>query len=277
MKTILVPIDFSATSHNSAHYAAGMANWLHAEKLVLFNAYSIPMATELSWAALQAEELKQMSEDGLKRFKAEILPLCDASLVVECRSEFGFLTESIETVATEMGADLIVMGITGGGKLEEALIGSNTLHMVHHTHLPVIIVPPEAEWKPVTTIGWACDYQDIMKTTPVEVIKKLIALFGAKLVVVHNNPDPRAFDAEALAGNMQVYSLFLDLEPSFVAVSNHHFSEAMNDFTEKNHVDLLLAVPKKLSCIVSLFHRSNTKMLAFHSHVPLICVQGLKG
>lgn len=276
MKTILIPVDFSDTARNSAHYAVGLAKWLGIEKLILFNAYNMPLATEMSWAVLQTEELKEISEHGLEEFRKNVVAEVGEAISVECRSEFGFVTDQLEALALEIKPDLIVMGITGGGKLEEALIGSNTTHVVYHTHIPVLIVPPEAKWQPINTIGWACDYKDVLKTTPADAIKKVIDLFKAKLVVVHNDPEANTFDPETLEGNQQVDGMFKDLAPEFVRVSNDHFAEAMNEFTEEYKIDLLLAVPKKLSWLESLFHKSHTKMLAFHSHVPLLCVQGLQ-
>jgi nucleotide-binding universal stress UspA family protein len=275
MKTILIPVDFSDTARNSAQYAAGLAKWLGFEKLVLFNAYNMPLATEMSWAVMQVDELKEISEHGLEEFSKTLSAELGDDILIECRSEFGFLTDQLESLALELQPNLIVMGITGGGKLEEALIGSNTVHVVYHTKIPVLIVPPEASWQPVKNIGWACDYKDVMKTTPVETIKKVISLFSANLVVAHNDSDPHSFNPDTLVGNVQISGMFKELDPTFVRVSNDHFAEAMNEFTEEYKIDLLLAVPKKLSWLDSLFHRSHTKMLAFHSHVPLLCVQGL--
>lgn len=277
MNAILVPVDFSETARNGALYAAGLARHIGASKLVLFNAYSLPLATEMSWAVLQADELKEISEAGLKEFRESLLPEVGPGITIECRSSMGFLADQLEDLSLEIQPGLIVMGITGGGKLEEVLIGSNTIHVVRHTHIPVLIVPPGAKWKPIVNIGWACDYKEVLKTTPADTIKSLVWLFAAKLVVVHNNPDPHAFDPEALVGNVQVNGMFKELNPVFVRVSGDHFAEAMNEFTEEYKIDLLLAVPKKLSWFDSIFHRSHTKMLAFHSHVPLLAIQGLEG
>ncbi len=276
MKTILIPVDFSATAKNSALYAAGLAKSVRASKIVLFNAYSVPLATEMSWAVLQTEELKNASEEGLEEFAAMLRPVCGDDIVIEQRPEFGFLAESIDAVCNEVKADLIIMGITGGGKLEEVLIGSNTTHVINHTSVPVLIVPPDAKWKPVEKIGWACDYKEVLKTTPAQAIMKMINIFGAKLAIVHNNQDPKAFDPELFHNNVLVSELFHSLEPEFVMVSNDHLSDAINEFTDKYKVDMLLAIPKKQSWLDSIFHRSHTKQLAFHSHVPLLCIQGLK-
>lgn len=276
MKTILVPVDFSATAKNSSVYAVYLAQELGASKLVLYNAYSMPLATEMSWAVLQTEELQKASEEGLARFREELLPLAGDSLAIELVSDFGFLMDRIDEVAHQVQADLIVMGITGGGKLEEVLIGSNTIHVVQHTDVPVLIVPPDAQWRDVQVVGWVCDYKDVLKTTPSLLITKMVTELKAKLVVMHNNPDPFAFDPELFHNNVMVAELFKKLQPEFEFATEEDFLEATQAFVEKHRVDMLLVIPKPTSWIQSLFKRSHTKMLAFHSHVPVLCLRPLR-
>lgn len=275
MKNILVPIDFSVTAKNSANYAACLGKEIGAEKLILYNAYSMPLATEMSWAVLQTEELQIASEEGLKNFKAELEVSCPGGIPIETISDFGFLAERIDTIAHEANADLIVMGITGGGKLEEVLMGSNTTHVVNHTTVPVLIVPADAQWKDIKVIGWACDYKEVLKTTPAISIGNFVTALDAKLVVMHNNPDPQAFDPELFHNNVLVAEMFKKLKPEFDMVSYEHFLDATHNFVERHHIDMLLVIPKKASWFESLFKRSHTKMLAFHSHIPLLCMRAL--
>jgi nucleotide-binding universal stress UspA family protein len=276
MKNILVPVDFSTTAKNSAIYAANLAKEIGATRLVLYNAYSMPLATEMSWAVLQTEELQKASEEGLRDYKAELEAVCGSGIQVDTISDFGFLAERIDTVAHESGADLIVMGITGGGKLEEVLMGSNTTHVVNHTSVPVLIVPADAKWKDVEVVGWACDYKEVQQTTPAVAISNMIIALKAKLVVMHNNPDPKAFDPGLFHNNVMVAEIFKKIKPEFDMVSEDNFLEATQQFVEKHHVDMLLVIPKRASWFESLFKRSHTRMLAFHSHVPLLCMRALK-
>jgi nucleotide-binding universal stress UspA family protein len=275
MNTILVPVDFSPTARNSAAYAAGLARELGAKKLILYNAYSMPLATEMSWAVLQTEELQRASEEGLAAYQKELQLECGADLEVSTISDFGFLAERIDTVAHEASADLIVMGITGGGKLEEVLMGSNTTHVVNHTTVPVLIVPSDAKWKDVEVVGWACDYKDVQKTTPAMLMGDIINALHAKLVVLHNNPDPKAFDPELFHNNVMVAEMFKRVKPVFDMVSYENFLDATHDFVERHKVDMLMVIPKKASWFESLFKRSHTKMLAFHSHIPLLCLRAI--
>jgi nucleotide-binding universal stress UspA family protein len=273
ISTILVPTDFSATAHNSGRYAAEMARHLGARRIVLYNAYSIPLATEMSWAILQTEELQRASADNLAAFKQQMEQWAGADISIDTISDFGFLQERIGDIVAETGAQLIVMGITGGGKMKEVLIGSNTTHIIQHVAVPVLIVPPDASYKPIEKIGWACDYKDVAHTTPAEDIKQLLLQLKAKLVVVHNDEDPKAFDPERIHNNVLVAELFKRFEPRFVYKAGEDFTQAIDEFIAEEHIDMMLVVPKQHGWLERLFHRSHTTRLAFHSHVPLLCVR----
>ncbi len=273
INTILVPTDFSATAHNSGRYAAELARHLGARRIVLYNAYSMPLATEMSWAILQTEELQKASADNLAAFKQQMEQWAGADISIDAISDFGFLQERIGDIVAETGAQLIVMGITGGGKLEEVLIGSNTTHIIQHVQVPVLIVPPDASWQPVQNIGWACDYKDVAHTTPAEDIKQLLLQLKAKLVVVHNDEDPKAFDPERIHNNVLVAELFQRIEPRFVLKAGEDFTQAIDEFIAEEHIDMMLVVPKRHGWLERLFNRSHTTRLAFHSHVPLLCMR----
>jgi nucleotide-binding universal stress UspA family protein len=275
MKTILVPTDFSPTAKNSGIYAARLAKYIGAKKIVLYNAYSMPLATEMSWAILQTEELQKVSEANLDDFKGMMASFAGPEIELTTFSDFGFFQERVEEVVKEHNIDLIVMGITGGGKLEEVLIGSNTTHIVNHVDVPVLIVPPNASFKEPHRVGWACDYKEVIQTTPAEAIKQALRQLQAKLVVVHNDPNPKAFDPDLFHNNIMVGELFEHMAPEFVRVSHEKFSEAIDEFVKTQNIDMLLVVPKKYNWLDSLFHRSHTKTLAFHSHVPLLCFRSI--
>ncbi len=271
MKNIIVPTDFSQTAKNCARYAIEFAKFVQADRLILFNAYSMPLATEMSWAIIQTEELQKMSEDSLEAEKVELQALAPG-LRIDVVSEFGFLQDTIQDVVEEHKVDLIIMGISGGGKLEEVLIGSNTTHMVHEVDIPVIIVPPQAKWQPVEKIGWANDFKKAMQTSPVEKIRKFVHLLHAQLIVVYNDKG-KDFSPEVLHGNVQVQEIFKELNPQYIFTREDDFKDAMDAFVEENHIDMLILIPRKQSWLSSVFSRSHTKSLAFHTHVPMFCVK----
>ena len=68
-------------------------------------------------------------------------PLREAGVRFEARSVFGDPAGMLMETATELGADLLVVGRRGRGGILEALVGSVPRKLSHQAELPLVIVP----------------------------------------------------------------------------------------------------------------------------------------
>jgi nucleotide-binding universal stress UspA family protein len=68
-------------------------------------------------------------------------PLRDAGVRYDARSIFGDPARTLMQAATEVGADLLVVGRRGRGGFLEALMGSVPRKLAHSAGLPLVIVP----------------------------------------------------------------------------------------------------------------------------------------
>lgn len=277
MKTILVPTDFSATSKNAALYAIGLAKQVGATKVVLYNAYEaiVPSIsidpTVPSIMPVDIESYKSISETGLTTFAEEISHVCDSTITIEQLCNLNTLVNGISEAITTTGADLVVMGITGGNALEENLIGSNTVDVAKAITVPMIIVPQNAAFKTIEEITLAVDLKKVATSTPVSALTKVLDTIKAKFFVLHIN-DGEDDDSDKEAQVKTLNSLLKGYDPQYFFVNNISFIDGINDFVDSKHVDLLVTIPKKHGWLETLFKRSHTKLLAFHSHVPLMVV-----
>lgn len=275
MNTILIPTDYSETSKNSAHYAIGLTKQLGVKKVILYNAYQQPITTDPAINAVEfynLEDFRKISEEGMQRFLADLKQTA-SDVEFETVTEFNILSNGIEDLCrNNPSIDLIVMGITGGGKMEEVLIGSNTIHVAKHITIPMIIVPADATFKPVKNIVLACDFKHVVETTPVAPIKQILDATHAKLMVLnvdHNNKD---LSSDTPFESLMLDTLFEGYDLQYYFVDNADFAEGINQFAEENNVDLIVTIPKKHGWFEGLFRRSHTKMLAFHTHIPLMVI-----
>ncbi|MBC7722565.1 MAG: universal stress protein [Pedobacter sp.] len=276
MQTILVPTDFSATAKNAAIYAIELAKQIGATKVVIFNAYEAVMPTMTidptvpSIMPIDIETYKNISETGLERLSTDLQAACNNQVILETLSDLNSLVSGISEAADKTGANLIVMGITGGNALEESLIGSNTVDVAKAITVPMIIVPPNAVFKTIEEITLAVDLKKVAATTPTQPIKNLLDVIKAKLFVLHVNDGEDEADKDdqmtVLNGLLEGYN------PEYFFVNNISFIDGINDFVDNKNVDLIITIPKKHSWFETLFKRSHTKLLAFHSHVPLMVV-----
>jgi nucleotide-binding universal stress UspA family protein len=273
MKVILVPTDFSDVAKNAAQYAIDLARQVRAEKIVLYNAYQAPVITEPTMPVVQLidmDTLKGITEEGLETFKAWMQPLTPPEITLETLSEFAVLSNNIDDVCERTQADLVVMGITGGSKIEEVLIGSTAISVVNHSKVPVIVIPPDARYTPVQKVALACDFKKIEQTTPLQAIRAILKDTGATFMVVH--VDHHQVSDTALYEREKLQALLSDLSPEFHQIQHDDFVEGINEFVDTHNIDLLITIPKKHGLFEGLFKRSHTKRLAFHSHVPLMCI-----
>ncbi|MBY0481124.1 MAG: universal stress protein [Chitinophagaceae bacterium] len=272
MKTILVPTDFSSTARNAAKYALALANQIAADRIVLYNAYQAPVSVDPMVPTVQLLDMdlmKKSSEEGLAEFKAELAKEPFGNIEMDTFSEYNVLTGGINELCKAVGADFIVMGITGGGAVTETLIGSNAVSVSQHSIIPVVIVPPDANFVPIKNVVLACDFKQVLETTPIKLLTQLLENTGAKLHVLHvNSSSEKAIDVSF--ENMVLDGLLKGLHPEYHFVENESFTVGINQFADDNKMDLIITMPKKHGFFDSIFKKSHTKRLAFHSHLPLM-------
>jgi len=277
MKTFLLPTDFSDTAKNAALYALQLAEQIGVTKLVLYHSYEIPVTIDPMTPGIQmldVDVLKKNGEEGLAMFRSQLLPFAK-NIAVEGFNEYGDLADGLDTVCKKVEADMIVMGITGGGALEEKLIGSNAVSVAKHTSVPVIIVPAGVKFTRIQQVMLTSDFDKEDRKVPVASARKIIQETQSKLLVFHIDEEPEEYEEESPEATAEGYALnalLYDLSPQFHFSKNTRFAEAVNDFVSEYQVDLVITIAKKQGFFGSLFTESHTKQLAFHSKVPVMVI-----
>src|SRR6185436_4289615 len=167
MKTVIIPVDFSETALNAARYAAEMLSGKPDASIILFNLY-------------QHDDEFETAGHYLDSLKNELLGKGDKE--IDCIREKGNdLVDSLERLAYQKAATLIVMGITGKSPLRQALIGSNTLKITMRDVCPVLIVPAQAKFNGINNVALASDFKDVEDITPVTYLKSVLDFFKPNL------------------------------------------------------------------------------------------------
>jgi nucleotide-binding universal stress UspA family protein len=135
-RSILCPVDLSATSRAALRAAREMADSFDATLSVLF--VDDPL---LSRAALRfdEDELARKTRAELTRFVQRAIgerPKCGIEIVT------GKPAEEILKAARRLDADLIVMGTQGNRGPKRLFFGSTADAVLRRSTLPVLVVPP---------------------------------------------------------------------------------------------------------------------------------------
>lgn len=277
MQIVLVPVDFSETATNAAKYAIELGKQIQAKKVILYHSYELPVMSDGGLAVpllVGVEDVKKTSTEALEKLLATLKE--DVEYVpfeIELYNSYGGVVKGITDAVKEKNASLIVMGITGGNALEQTLIGSNTIDVSKETTTPLIIVPAKATYKPIRNTVLACSLNNIYDNMPIDAITNFVNDTKSNFQVLHvetkeNMADYSGTNFESMALN----TLFAEHLPKYHFVHNSSFIEGVNEYTEKNLIDIVIVVPQKHGLFESIFTKSHTKQLAFHSHVPIMVV-----
>jgi nucleotide-binding universal stress UspA family protein len=273
MKTIVIPTDFSPVASNAMYYGVDLAKSIKGSVLLL-HVYNIPISySDVPVALVSVEELRKAAEEKLAIVKKGIDEYTWGSVRIYTEARLGNIVDEMEDLCNKIQPFAVVMGSKGSSGLDRVLFGSTTLTAVRHLKWPVISVPPEKKFGGgIKKIGFACDFKDIVKTTPTHYIKNVVYAFNAELHVLNVDHNDRHFTAETPEQSALLHTMLEEAKPVYHFINYKDIEDGINDFADKNHIDLIITIPKKHKLLESLFRTSSTKQLIYQSHVPVMCV-----
>lgn len=257
MHRVIVPVDFSETSLNAARFTAQMLAGKKDTVAILYNNYESPGDYDVV-VGYQESLKREFLARGVEQ--------------VEYENEMGGdLIENIARMAHTTRATLIVMGITGKSEVRQAMFGSNTLKLVDHNLLPVMIIPPDAVYKGINNVVFTSDFKDVETTTPSALITSVLEIFKPKLHIVNVNKEHYVALTEEMQRGKEVFQkMFKAFDIEFYFLTMNSFYDAVDNFVKDYNIDILVTIPKHQSNAVSLFKPSHTKRLAYHSRIPIL-------
>jgi nucleotide-binding universal stress UspA family protein len=270
MKKIIVATDFSAAATNAAEYATDMAKAVKAGIILLYvylppaNFSEVPIPENSETAIKEAQKALDELKDKLTgRTQAEVL-------VETAIREGAFFTE-LKMVCDSIKPYTVVMGSQGTTSAERLFLGSHADYTTRHLEWPVITVPDGVGFSSIKKIGLACDFDKVIDVTPVDEIKLLVNDFKAELHVV-NTGKRKVYNPDIVFESGMLQEMLLELKPGYHIITSENTDDGIMDFAEKNGIDLLIVLPRRHGFLDRLFHKSHTRQLVLHSHVPVMAL-----
>lgn len=270
MKTILAATDFSPAATNAVTYAADMAMMIQA-KLVILHVYQVPVVYLEVPVSVTTDDMRQDAEREMAKLEQKLKQRTAGQPEIETDVRVGILFPELKQLCEELKPYAVVMGCQGSTAAERLFFGGHTVYTMKHLNWPLITVPPSATFHAVKKIGLACDFDNVVETTPVNEIKMLISDFKAELHVL-NTAKQEVYDPEIVFESGMLEEMFDDVKPIYHFITSDNADEGIMEFAEKNNIDLLVILPKRHGLIDKLIHRSVTKQLILHSHVPVMAL-----
>lgn len=270
MKTIIVATDFSTAALNAANYAADMALAIHAD-ILLIHIYQIPVAyLEIPLAATE-DEMMNDAKRSLSLLKEDLTTRTGGKLNIKSEIGAGVFFHELKAICEKIKPYAVVMGSQGTTAAERVFYGGHTIYAMNHLMWPLITIPPHARFSQVKKICIACDFDEVIESTPIDEIKRLVNDFQAELHVIYTGkeepPDPKIVFESGMLNEM-----LTSLNPKYHFIVHENSEESIINFVRENDIDLLITLPKRRELMQKLIHKSFSKQLILHSQVPVLAL-----
>lgn len=265
MKKILVPTDFSPTANKALDFAIQVARKSGGEVVVIH-------ATDTNTTE---EEMLRSNEqlELIKKSVNQTEPVRITTVLYD-RS----LYSAIEDAVAQYGIDLVIMGTVGNTAFREKIFGSKTAGVIGRSPVPVLAVPLLSEWTTPRTMVVAINNFDMDHA----VLKPVLALaqtFATSVqVTIFTDLDDDAVEDfhehEINIANFRDHlkSIYTQIEIHAVHLAGRHFMESLQHWIDTNQVDWLVMLTHRRSLLGSVFNRSMTRKMAYHTNVPLLAI-----
>ena len=273
MKKILLPTDFSKNAWNAIGYAMG---FLKDEECMfyLLNTYTpviyrvdyliggpavsaVPdIGIDVSLAGLErsVERIKKEHPNPKHRFKII--------------SEFNTLTDEVLKVCGEEGIDLIIMGTKGATGAKEIFLGSNAIHVIRKTRVPILVIPEGFVYKPLEAVLFPTDYLVQYNPENMALLFEIMEKSDALLHIVHAEAEKLAI---AQMENKEQLKKMVNHMPSlFEDITDGYMPNIVHAYVEKHNIDLVVMMNKRHSFLRRLLFRQNIDQVGYHCAVPFL-------
>jgi nucleotide-binding universal stress UspA family protein len=269
MKSIVVPVNFSACASNAAHYAADLATAIQAD-LHLIHVIQVPVSSaELTMTQYLYESMIESANTSLQELQVELTRRTSHRIKVEISLEAGNVDAKVKDLCRKLQPYALVLGATGP-TFEKFLAGSPVASLLHNLDHPVLVVPENYAFQPFRRILLACDLDDLGSGIPrtLPLLKDLRERFGSRFDILTVETNKVLSDEASVFGSDGWKTQLKELYPEIHYIRKTRVEEGIVEYLAHNETDLIMVFPKKHGFLD--FHVSQSRKVAQQSPLPVL-------
>lgn len=265
---ILFPTDFSAMSVMAYKQCLQIANQYNAEVHVLHvyrSDLTLPMPEPKAVSLM--DQRKRHLRQKLAKFAHLAADKINQVLVfdldIKTHLMSGLAEDEIAHFAKHKNIDLIIMPTKGEHNLIEVLFGSVTTATIGKATCPMLVLPENQTIGTIKNIAYATDLSidNLERTTiPLQMAEEHDANLHYVNIVEEY---PRA--PQPVYEQTEKYA--------YHVVRESKVERGLNQFIEKNAIDLLMIFSPPKNFLQRLFKRSTTRHLVEHAQIPMLILR----
>ncbi len=262
---IIVPVDFSDNSIKALDLAISLSNKEKSEITLVFIIELI-----YDFASQAAVALDSMHKESQKRMKELESKYRNTGILFDYKIQEGTASISIARIAEECEADLIVMGTRGASGIKKTLFGSTTVNLLKEANCPVLVVPESSQINQIQRITLALEFAN-HEPIAIDKVVKLCQGLNLYLEFFHvQTSDGFKEDLAILGLEKYLQNKYPNLPVRFYTYYGETAEDGLNAFLEEHQHMILSMCHHHRNLIHSIFQKSHSFEMAYHTQVPLL-------
>jgi len=276
MIKILLPTDFSENAYNAIKYAVELFENEECN-FYLLNTYT-PVLYDTEYILYSPSPLslhetyRNKSLEGLEKLERQInTDLPNSKHKWELVSSFNMLSDEIKIQVKEKNIDMVVMGTQGATGAKMILFGTHTVHAIKKASCPLLAIPSDFKFKTLKNILFPTDYDLKFTDKYLNFLKGLIEKHASTIHIVNVYFGiPLESGQEKSKKFLEEY--FKNLPHNFYRIEKSSVPEGIDEFQNKNPVDLMVMISNKHSFFENLLFRPVINEIGFHIKIPFLVI-----
>ncbi len=282
MKTVIIPVDFSAASDNAVKHAAALSQVTEYEigRIVLVNSYHVSIYEQI----LPSPDLVQVSEEEITARRGQIkVQLAALKQEVSLRtrvqvdtveSDQPLMRTLLEQIALTK-ADMIILGSNSAPSDKDSELGEQIIEVAKLSPIPVLIVPACASYSGINTVLLPCDFKNLSNLKPLKTMQESDLWTKKKVLVLNVDPNFRRAQPDdkfkEVENSLQGYLQNIDYEVYYS--DDRDTLGGILKFAGEKAADMIIALPGKHSFFYAMTHQSISQALSINGKIPVLILK----
>lgn len=286
IRRILVPVDFSEYSKNACLYALDLANKLKTD-IKIFHVYYapiidlVPITDAYSVQVDMDINLREMEENARKKLVSFVNDIKTAAgkrgmkdIKISYSLREGIIEDEVAAMARTYKPGIIVVGTKGKGEKQTEIIGSVVSRICDKSRVPVLAIPEKSEFTSESKVGnvvYATEFDD-SDFIAIRRLMNILSPFDVNIYCIHIAKDGKKSWDEAKMHSLKDYfkKVKKGVKIECDLLEGADIFKELEDYTEKNNIDLIAISNRKRGLIYRLFNPDIAKQLLLRSTMPLL-------
>jgi len=269
MKNILILTDFSNNSWNSITYALSIFENQSC------NFYLLNGLNSYEKNNVNITDSQQRNFDALLK-KLNTEPLKGSHTFTQIKENTDII-EAARTQIKEQKIDLLIIGTNGmssnGRKNNISPIAED---IITKLKCSILVVPFEARFNGIHKIAFPTDYTDFSEAKLLQNITPLLSFHKSATSFVYMAKKSNKLNKEQRWNKETLQDYFANQPHNFHAEINENFELSIENFIDKNNIDLIVMAAKNLNLFEQILFRPQSKDISYYFKTPFLVLHKFK-